>query len=374
MQAFHALRTRLLAFWWKYEVVLGLSFAALGFTIDLFLAKRPDSVFDNILLIFYLMLSALCIVVLNARAMRRSENLHQAKPLLILLVLQFCFGGLAGNLLILYGKSGTLGGSLLFLALLLGFLLGNEFLKSRYDQLRFNLGVYYFLLLTYCIIAVPTFILHQIGVWPFVASGVLSLVVIGGFLTLLYHTIFLRAPTREFYETLAVVGSIFLIFNGLYFLNIIPPVPISLKDVGVYHTLTRLPPAQKLTDPLYQLSYEAPAWYVFWRDTSDTYTYVAGQKAYCVSAVFAPGALSTPIYHRWEKYDEATKQWSTRSLISFPINGGREDGYRGYSIMNSLSPGSWRCDIETGRGQLVGRISFTAVEAATPPTLSTTTL
>ena len=159
-------------FWKKYEHHLGVGALTVGFIFDLFIAKKPDSVIDNILLCSYLFIAGAVIILLNIRARRRTDV---AEPLLMLLMLQFCFGGLSSNLLVLYGKSGTLAGSAIFLGLLLCLVLGNEYLRNRYAQLRFNIVVYYFLLLTYCIIAVPTFITHSIGTGVFLASESLSL-------------------------------------------------------------------------------------------------------------------------------------------------------------------------------------------------------
>lgn len=357
---------RLLHVWKRYERHINLGGLALGFLFDIWLAKRPDSIADNLLLVLYLFISGAVIVLLNIRARRRQmERERPTEVLLLLLVLQFCFGGLANNLLILYGKSGTLGGSLLFVGLLAAFALGNEFLKGRYEQLRFNVAIYYFLLLTYCVIAVPTFILHSIGTQVFLVSIAISVVYISIFLYLLFWFAFRTREKRQMVEVSFIVGCILVVFSGLYFLNIIPPVPLSLKQIGIYHTLVH-------QGGDFEATYEKPAWYVFWRDTSSVFVYTPGETAYCFSAVFAPGSLATPVVHTWQKYDPATSKWEAQSTYSFDINGGRENGYRGWSE-KVLTPGSWRCDVQTAKGQLIGRISFSAVEGV-PVSLSTTTL
>lgn len=365
-------------FWKRYEHHLGVGALTVGFIFDLFVAKKPDSVVDNILLCSYLFIAGAVIILLNIRARRRTDS---AEPLLMLLMLQFCFGGLSSNLLVLYGKSGTLAGSAIFLGLLLCLVLGNEYLRNRYAQLRFNIAVYYFLLLTYCIIAVPTFITHSIGTGVFLLSGVFSLIIIAVYLAVLYFAVLRRksksspdvsvgAPTKAsgLKEISIIVAVIFIIFNGLYFLNIIPPVPLSLKNIGVYHSIL------KYSSGDYLALYEPTAWYVFWRDTSATFDYTPGESAYCFSSVYAPADLATPIYHQWEYYDTATNTWDTVSRISFPITGGRVNGYRGFTATAALTPGQWRCDVETSSGALIGRIEFTAVEVASPPALSETTL
>ena len=363
-----------LSLWNRWERRLAAVALLVGFVFDLIIADRPDSVQNNILLLFYLVIAGGCIIALNLRVRRQARTGLTKAPLLLLVLLQFCFGGLASNLFVLYGRSGTLVGSALFIALLGVMLVGNEFLRSRYETLRFNIGVYYMLLLTYLIIAVPTFILHSIGVWVFIASGLISLVLIAGFLYLVYFTVLRgRARDRQFIEVSAVVTGIFIFFNTLYFFNIIPPVPLSLKAVGVYHSISR-------SDSDYTATYEKPAWFAFWHDTSGTFTLdsstllKSNPTAYCFSSIFAPTGLKTPVVHVWEQYSEAAGTWQERLRVSFAISGGRAGGYRGFSVKSSLTHGRWRCNVETQSGVLIGRISFTVVQSATAPALSTKTL
>jgi hypothetical protein len=354
-------------FWRRHEHHLGVGALVIGFTFDLWIAKRPDSVADNLLLLTYLLVAGALIVILNLRETRRKEQ-TSAEPLFFLLILQFCFGGLASNLLVLYGHSGTLAGSAVFVGLLGCLVLGNEYLRGRYVLLRFNVGVYYFLLLTYCIIATPTFIFHSLGTGVFLASGAISLVFIGVFLVFLYSAVLRKAGGRGVTDVLIIIAAIFGIFSGLYFLDIIPPVPLAMKSLGIYHSVL------KRSDGTYIAIYEPVPWWEFWRDTSPRYTLTAGDSAFCFSSVFAPADLTAPIYHTWEYYNPATKDWEARSRLAFPISGGRSDGYRGFSVKAGLTPGEWRCDVETASGALIGRVSFTAVESSTTPTLSQTTL
>ncbi len=45
--------------------------------------------------------------------------------------------------------------------------------------------------------------------------------------------------------------------------------------------------------------------------------------------------------------------------VSFPINGGRDGGYRGYTIKRNPIAGEWRVDFATADGHLLGRERFT---------------
>lgn len=374
------MKQKVLRFWNKYERHLSALTLAVGFAFDLWLAKRPDSIGDNLLLLFYLTLAATCIIVFNRRSKPQRletdpafEHEKTAEPLFLLLVMQFCFGGLASNLLILYGKSGSFGSSLLFIIFLGVLLIGNEFLKSKYDQLRFNIGVYYFLLLTYLVIAVPTFILHTIGTKSFLISGVVSLGLMGVFISLLRIFALRNNRRRQLWEIRGMILVIFLVFNGLYFANIIPPVPLSLKSAGIYHSIAPLDTPGD-SGAIYAATYEPKKWYEFWRDTADDFNIAEGQPAYCFSAVFAPGELSTPIYHRWEYLYPQTGKWITTGIVQFPINGGREEGYRGYSKKQVLTDGEWRCSVETSSGQVIGRITFTVKTSSSTPTLESASL
>ncbi len=339
-----------------------------GFFFDIWFANRPDSPSNNLYLLIILSVAALFIILLNLRLERRRETHPSYQPLFLLLVLQFCFGGLASNMLVLYGRSGTLAGSTLFLLLLGAMLIGNEFMKTRYAQLRFNIVVYYTLLLSYLLIAVPTFVVHAVGTWVFLLTGALSLAIIAVFLFFVYFLVFRkRERGAQLYEVSVLVGCVFILFNVLYFLNIVPPVPLSLKNIGVYHTLVRNPSGN------YTATYEPSPWFIFWRDTSDVYSVSNAGTAVCFSSVFAPTGLSAPIFHQWEKYNESTGRWDTVSRISFAINGGRDAGFRGYTDLK-VTPGRWRCDVETEAGALIGRISFTVKNTTPLPAFPSKTL
>jgi hypothetical protein len=353
--------------WKKYEHWFGSAALLTGFCFDLVFANRPDSAANNILLLTYLLMAGGLIIVLNIQKTRRMLDEHPVEPIFLLTLLQFLFGNLSSNLLVLYGRSGTFAGSAIFLILLFGMLLGNEFLKTSYGQLRFNIAVYYLLVFSYLMIAVPTFIFHDIGVLVFLATGLFSLVFIGLFLSAVYRFILRgRYRKRQLLEVGVYIAGVFFAFNIFYFLNIIPPVPLSLKEVGIYHSITS-------TSGGYEATYEAPWWFAFWRGTSPTYHLGEGSTAYCFSAIFAPTGLSTPVEHEWEFYNEATRQWEVRSRFTFAISGGRAEGYRGFSS-KTVSAGKWRCNVETAGGALIGRTDFTATAVTPSKSLTSKTL
>lgn len=354
------------AFWQKHEHLIGSGALLTGFCFDLVFANRPDSPANNILLLCYIFVAGGLIIALNVHKSKQFEQEHPVEPLFLLTVLQFLFGNLSSNLLVLYGRSGTFAGSALFLGILFFMLVGNEFLKTRYGQLRFNIAVYYLLVFSYLMIAVPTFVLHRIGVIEFLISGAASLLYIGLFLAVVYVVV-LRGKLRKKYlfEVGLNVFAVFSAFNLLYFLNIIPPVPLGLKEIGIYHSVGKVSGG-------YAVTYEAPAWFAFWRATSPVYHADNTATAHCFSSVFAPTGLSTPVVHSWEYFDAKKNDWVTAARVSFAISGGRDGGYRGYSE-KTISKGKWRCDVETESGALIGRAAFTVVSGDPSTALSSKT-
>lgn len=319
-----------------------------GFAWDSFTLNRLDQMFDNAVILFYLILVGGIIAFANYREERGGEY-----SLWWLVVLQFSFGNLASALFVIFGKSGTLVGSWPFLLVFLSLLVGNEFLRGQYTRLRINVAIFYLFLLSYLVLIVPVLV-RAVGTKIFLASGALSLVLIVVFLGIFYAV----APTRiakEKKHLLLIITLIFVGFNIFYFFNLIPPSPLALRDIGIYHSVLRE------NKGLYEVSFEKGKWYQPLKRSDSAFHLGAGGSAFCFSSVFAPARISTPIFHRWEYLDKSDNVWKTATYISFPMTGGRSNGFRGYSVKNNLFPGKWRCSVETKRGELIGRRTFTVV-------------
>lgn len=347
---------RYLHFLQRHERHLSTVALILGAIFDWLTITKPDSLFGSISLAAYLTVAAGGILLLNARKAREKESIWLPP------IIQFCFGNLASGLLVLYSQSATIVGSWLYLLVLGGFLIGNEFARERYARLRSHVIGFYVLLCAYGAFLVPV-ILKAIGWKIFLLSSALCLSVMLGYVLLLLSV----APSRvkgDWKGTVIGLLAVTGVFNGLYFLNFIPPIPLSLTSVGVYQGVT-------WAGDRYVLEGEAQP--NFW----DVRAYLRpivhvpkGYGAYCFSEVYAPVGLSTPIYHEWEYYNEKEGAWESRLRISFEIHGGRQSGFRGYSYKSNLMPGTWRCLVETEEGALIGRSTFSVV--AGQPSLQTT--
>ena len=325
---------------------------------DFLTLGRPDSLFANITLGAYLFIAGGGIIVL---ALRARHGKKEGQMLLIALI-QFSFGNLASALLVLYSQSSTLVGNWPFLLIVGAFLIGNEFIRGRYALVQFQLVSYYLLVALYMPLILPILV-KSVGDGIFFASGGLGLAFIALYGAILYSVAPAELRDPAGWKRAGIrIFVIYLVFNFLYAANLIPPVPLSLKEIGAYNMIVRAP-ADKMP-AIYEVRREAnKKWYDPRRYFDDVRLHLKeGEKAYCFSAVFAPDDLSVPVYHRYEHYDEGTERWISGEAISFPIRGGRDEGYRGYTA-GMASPGKWRCSVETERGALIGRTSFIVEQA-----------
>lgn len=328
---------------------LTIAFVA-GFVTDLILLNQVDNIFDNLVLLFYVALAMASVFLLYASvAGRLPEKANTFFRTYTPLTTQYAFGGLMSGMLIFYGRSASLGDSWPFLLIIAVLIYLNETVSDKSGRLVLTLSMFFVGLFSYLVLIIPTF-LGYMGAWVFVGSGLLSLLVMYGFLHALKLVIpnFLAMQMRVIVFT---IGTIFVSLNFLYFLNIIPPIPLSIKDIGIYHSVVRFENGE------YQLKYEDGSWWQFWKRSDTTFHPSSGGNVYCFTRVFTPTRLNTEVYHRWE-YKDPEEGWVTHARVHYPIFGGRDDGYRGYTQIGNFRDGTWRCTVETARGQVLGREKF----------------
>lgn len=332
-----------------------------GFTIDNFLIRQVDLWLSSFVLLGYLILAAFGTVFINlVETGKLQYRLVLSVAPFIPVVVQFAFGGLFSGFVILYSSSAAFAVSWIFVVLLAALLLGNERFRKFYTRFEFQVGVLFFGLFSFLIFYVP-FVTKTIGSWMFVASGVISLALIA--LYLYASSFYIRELVSSTRTTVArTIASIFFFITILYFLGAIPPLPLALRDVGVFHSI------QKRGDT-YLVTYEPRAWYEIYFRYKQTFQRAPGEAVYVYTAIFAPRGISTDIVHEWQRYDAGRTEWITAHVLTFPIHGGREGGYRGYSLKRDVSPGEWRVNVMTGYGQLIGRIGFTVEEVPSPVAL-----
>ncbi len=335
------------------------SFAAFfgGFIFDNLTLSRIDRFFDMFVLFFWLVIAGTSIIILNI-----SQKKFSKYTSVFLFFIQIAFGALFSGFTVIYMRSGSLAASFPFLALVVFLFVGNEFFRKRYLRLAFQVSILFTALFFLMIFYIPI-LLGQMGAGTFLLSGAASLAIIFVFISSVYSLLPKEAGEKKM-TLIKSIGGIFLTVNILYFTNSIPPIPLSLKDAGPYHSLSKSPAGD------YILEGEHVRWIDFFKPRKEIHI-LSGESVYFYSAVFAPAKLSTGIAHDWQYYDVNAGEWLPLGKFAFGITGGRDMGYRGYSVKTNIRPGLWRVDVITDRGQVIGRTKFMVIETETPVALET---
>jgi len=278
---------------------------------------------------------------------------------------QFALGGFWSAFVIFYGHSAVLSASWPFLLFLFLIFLGSEYFSQYHERLVFTSVLFFFAIYSYAIFAVPIYT-GTLGTLTFIESGVVAIGIFALF------TIVLRMLGRErfladIWRIRFGAACVFVIINIFYFTNILPPLPLSATASGVYHAVWHIPGA-------YLGASEEESWQVRYLGFTPTIHITPGEALSAYSEIFAPTALTTTVVHRWQRYSPEEKQWITRAVITYPIVGGRDGGYRGYSTVRVGEAGEWRVNVETIDGRLIARLPFTAVVVTVSPLQQTVTL
>jgi DUF2914 family protein len=360
--AFHhsAVALRKTAWGWISHHERSLSAAGMigGFGFDNYAFRRIDMPNTQLIFIGYLSLAALSMLILHLVMARAARGIDSPRWRGILpVVTQFALGGLWSAFLVFYTRSAVLTASWPFLLVLAAIFIANEIFKKYHSRLVFTAVLLFFALCSYAIVTVPI-LTRTIGPITFVASGLAALVVFALFLRLIAWLGPQQWRSTRWWIALGTLG-VYAALNFFYFTGILPPLPIALADSGVYHAVAK-------TGDVYRAVGEEQSWLT--RFGASPVMHVApGQPLYFYSAVFAPIKLSTRIVHRWMRYDPGHRKWLTVSRLSFAITGGRDGGYRAYSITHHVAPGDWRVDIDTADGHIIGRVRFRVESVPTRP-------
>src|SRR3954462_3442182 len=169
-------------------------------------------------------------------------------------LLSFFLGTLLNVYTLVFFKSSSLLVSFSFMLVMVALLLANEFGPFKRSGLAFRFALLSLCGLSFCATVVPV-IFGQVGTAIFLASMAV------GCVPMLGLAAWIRQRTPERFsavrnQMLVPFGAMLVIFLGAYLLRVIPPVPLSVPFIGVYHSVER-------TRDSYQLSHERPAW-AFW--------------------------------------------------------------------------------------------------------------
>lgn len=321
-----------------------------GFVFDLIILPEAGHVATMVLGLVYLSIVAAAIALREWVISRNTASKREQKLFSTLTFIIAYFSGSALSFVCVYAiRSAALSVSWPLLLILLLCVLANELVSSHHFRFTLDVGVFLVAMLFFIVFNLPVIFKVQNDA-IFLLSAVIAIVVSLLYLFLLQFTS--ESASEEVSRLYALGVGIPMFIGMLYFLNVIPAVPLSLAHSGVYHAVSRSEDGvftgKQEIDTRFFSSIRTPVYHV---GNSD-----AG--VYFFSAVSAPAEVSAPISHVWEYYDPVLHKWIPGATISFTLSGGRENGYRAYSQKESITEGLWRVTVKVDSKRIVGRVKF----------------
>ena len=265
-------------------------------------------------------------------------------------MVQFCFGSMFSALVVCYFKSSGSLASLLLVVVLAVLLVGNEFLKKKYESFGVSLAFFCLLGTMFMNFIIPH-VVHRIGFVWFLLSTVVSFLICVGIQRLSHHKKrVLIAP--------ALISSLLIV---AYIMNWVPPVPLVLKQQLVCQNFDHKTYSCDIDDPtfLQKLGIKLPSVHR-----------VDSAEVYFLSSVYAPMDLKAELEYRWYYRDPATGEYRLTDKISsgrMNLVGGRESGYRSFTKKKNVPDGRYNVEVAYKNGAVIGSQKFEVFSDAPPP-------
>ena len=271
-------------------------------------------------------------------------------------LVHFLLGTLLNLYTLFFFKSSSLIVSFAFMGILVLLLIANDSKRVKGIGLSFKFALFSLCLLSFCAALVPVFV-GSMGLFVFMLSMLAGCVP----LAVIYRRIRIHAPERTQQarrQILVPFGMVLIVFLSLYLIRLIPPVPLSIPFIGVYHNVER-------GEDAFRLSHERPYWKI-WHHGDQDFAAQPGDKIFVFFRIFSPARFSDQVLMRWFWKDNAGK-WKLQDSIPIKIVGGREQGFRGYGMKSNYQPGDWKLQVETTDDREIGRVYFEVAPAPQAP-------
>lgn len=338
-------------FYHRHKKYLPVLFFIGGFIWDSLTLGRIDKLYSNFLLLGYLLLLTISLYVFNLADDGKWEDTFlgqytEFSPLAV----QFLLGGLSSAYVIFYFRSVSFTKTMVFFLLLVVLFISNEFLKHRISNKYLQFGAYFFVNFTFFTFFIPV-VFGVMSTVTFMIAGIIALVLTLIFVSYIYY----KSPSTRREVSLKKMSSLiiglYLLINGFYYFNLIPPVPLSLQTGLIAYDVNEV-------ENVYQVTYNRDDFYKFWKTFDTDVAYARGDTIFAFTSIFAPTSLKEDVYHRWKWRNPQTGDWIITDKIGYEITGGRGKGYRGYTFKTHLRPGKWEIDVITSEGMILGTINF----------------
>lgn len=338
------------AFYEKYKKYWPATFFIGGFLFDIITLDRIDSWLVIIQQFIYLLiLTAILIQLLLEKDKPSKEPSTKIGHYWLeyrIDVLHFIFGSLLSSYTLFFFKSSSLIVSAIFMLFMAALLVANETKRVQSLNVSFKFGLLALCVFCYLAYVIPV-LLGKMGPAVFTVTICLGLLPFFSLARKLESKLANPKDAEKMITrpALCVCGALLV----LYFLHLIPPVPLSLNYIGVFHDV-------KKNGDQYMLSHENP-WWRFWHEGDQDFLAQPGDKIYVFFRMFSPERFSDQVRMSWF-YKDPKQGWLKADSVPIRVVGGRDEGFRGYGVKSNYMPGKWRVAIETTDELEIGRITF----------------
>lgn len=341
----------------KNETKVDIAFFVGGFVFDVFTLSDIDDPLSILQQIVYLLITG-TVLYFEFLHPREQTKVHERFPKLWnyrALIFHFLLGSLLSSYSLFFLKSASLFSSVMFVAFIMGLMIANEVKAVQKGTFNIKLGLYIVCVFSFFSMMFPV-MLGFVGLLPFLLAIAMTLAFVYGTYRLLLAKI--QEPKVLLKELIAPSATIIVLFLVFYLMGWIPPVPLSIQNMGIYHLVEK-------KDGQYIAHHENP-WYEFWHNGDQVFKAEPGDKIYFFAKIFSPGRFSDSVVLHFF-YHDAKRGWLSSDKIPMAVTGGRKGGFRGIGIKQNYQEGEWKVSVETTDQREIGRLYFEVFKVAPNP-------
>jgi hypothetical protein len=274
-------------------------------------------------------------------------------------VIHFLFGTLLNAFMVFYFKAASSLLAFVFMLVLAGVLLANELPRFRKLGPLMRMGLYSFAVTSYLSYLGPV-LFGFLSPVLFMTASVVSGAICYGLWRL--YSRWTHDPNWTFLRAVAPAWGVQAALLIFYFLGAVPPVPLSLKWIGIYHDVVEERVKGKLEA---RLMHMRPVWKL-WEHGDQTFLARPGDRIHSWMRIYAPRKFKDKLYVRWW-FKDPKGTWRSYDRIPLVIYGsGSEEGWFAKTYKDNyrdpegnLLSENWKVIVETDDARTVGSISLT---------------
>ena len=149
--------------------------------------------------------------------------------------------------------------------------------------------------------------------------------------------------------------SVQLLFLLLYALRVAPPVPLAVKEMGIYHDVQRVPGGRWLV--------HQPRGWKRWQQGDQEFLERSGDRVYCFARIFAPARFRDRVELVWYR-DDPRKGWTQHYRLPLTVSASSERGFAAEGFLTHPPPGRYRVELQSDDGRTMGMLHFQVIADA----------